>query len=218
MGSRGIAPRILNSALQSRMVSFTPRPLHPLGSSHRYSLGKRLVDQRRRDICLAPAGNWTPVVQPVAIPTELSRSSLRGCGKPKNKPRVSGARVLTATRRWCMIMSAAYEGNRIYSACLFAMLAPLLHVNGKSSVLHTKYLNLIRGSKPLRQGDRCRTTSQPATNFGILYHHPPFPENEVKQFIHNIQPWLNFIPLGANIAVFIYIPSWCRIKSWKGQN
>jgi hypothetical protein len=43
------------------MVSLTPRPL--------YSREKTL---RRKQKSLSPAGNRTPTVQPVAMPTELS--------------------------------------------------------------------------------------------------------------------------------------------------
>jgi hypothetical protein len=43
-GSGGIAPRILDLGNRWRLVvSFTPRPLYPLGKSNWYSLDRRLI-------------------------------------------------------------------------------------------------------------------------------------------------------------------------------
>jgi hypothetical protein len=66
------------------VVSFTIRLLYPHGSSPRYPLDRRLSGHRepvwtvwRREKLFAPTGSRTPVVLPVAIPSELSWLLLR---------------------------------------------------------------------------------------------------------------------------------------------
>jgi hypothetical protein len=60
-----------------RVVSFTPRPLYPRGKSPRYPSDRRLGGPQSRsgrygeDKNFATAGNRTPAIQPVTIPTEL---------------------------------------------------------------------------------------------------------------------------------------------------
>jgi hypothetical protein len=69
-----ITPHILNLSTRSRSVdrSFTPRPLYPRGSNPRYPLNRRLGGPQDRSgrggekKIPAPAGNRTPVVQPIA--------------------------------------------------------------------------------------------------------------------------------------------------------
>jgi hypothetical protein len=62
-------------------VNFTLRSLYPWGNSFRYQLYRRLGGPQSRsgryweEKNLTLAGIWTPAVQPVAIPTELSRLS-----------------------------------------------------------------------------------------------------------------------------------------------
>lgn len=57
------------------MVRFTLEPLYPWGNRQRNSLDSRLVGPQYRSKCskekkFSPAGNRTPTVQPVAVPTE----------------------------------------------------------------------------------------------------------------------------------------------------
>jgi hypothetical protein len=71
------------------MVNFTPLPLYPRGKSPRYPLGlswglEPIWTLWSRDKYLAPAGNRTPTVQPVAIPTELSRLLMTNLIPEKN--------------------------------------------------------------------------------------------------------------------------------------
>jgi hypothetical protein len=73
-GSGGIAPRILDlSTRWRRVISFTPRPLYPLGKNPRYSLVGRLGgpqsrsgrgDEEKNSQPLP--GLETPIIQPMA--------------------------------------------------------------------------------------------------------------------------------------------------------
>jgi len=75
-GSGGIAPRILNLCNGWKwVVSFKLWPLYPRCKSHRYPLERRLGRAQNRNwrsgeekkiLIIASAGNWIPVVQPVA--------------------------------------------------------------------------------------------------------------------------------------------------------
>jgi hypothetical protein len=68
LGSRGIAPRILDLCTRWRwVVSFTPRPLYPQGKSPWYPLDKRLGGAQNRSghggeekNSQPPAGTRTP--------------------------------------------------------------------------------------------------------------------------------------------------------------
>jgi hypothetical protein len=77
LGSGGIAPPFFTSALDgelsaSRPGRFTHREIGPGTHWMGGWVGPRAdLDTVKRNIC--PAGNRTRVVQPVAIPTELSR-------------------------------------------------------------------------------------------------------------------------------------------------
>jgi hypothetical protein len=83
--SAGIASLILDRDTRwRRVVSFTPRSLYPHGKIHLVTIGWGWVDPKARlDAVMKvkfppPAGNRTPIIrssslQPVAIPTELSR-------------------------------------------------------------------------------------------------------------------------------------------------
>jgi hypothetical protein len=71
MGSGGIAPSFLTSALDGGELSVSRRPLYPREKSPRFALDMRLggpragleaVEKRK----LSLAGNRTPVVQPIA--------------------------------------------------------------------------------------------------------------------------------------------------------
>jgi hypothetical protein len=74
--SGGIAPRIFNLGTRWRwLVRFMLRPLYTRGKRPRYPLDRRIGGPQRRCGCggekeendiIAPAGNWTPVVQPAA--------------------------------------------------------------------------------------------------------------------------------------------------------
>jgi hypothetical protein len=76
-GSAGIDPRILNLGIRWRwVVSFTPRPLYLRGKSTRHPLDSKPGGLQswsgsesgggEKNPIITPAGNWTPVVQPVA--------------------------------------------------------------------------------------------------------------------------------------------------------
>jgi hypothetical protein len=84
MGSRGIAPRFLTSALYiwRLVVSFTPWPLYPQGKSSRYSLNRTLGGPQSQSGCCGEEKNvlplsgtepWASSSQSVVIATELSR-------------------------------------------------------------------------------------------------------------------------------------------------
>jgi hypothetical protein len=75
LGSGRIAPRILSlGTWWMRVVSLTPRPLHPQGENLWYPLDRRLGGTQSRCWCsgeeenpfTVPAGNRIPVVQPLA--------------------------------------------------------------------------------------------------------------------------------------------------------
>jgi hypothetical protein len=72
-GFGGVASPFLSSALDVSVVSFTPRLFNPREIILRYQLDSRLGGFQesvwtlwRRDKSLAPAGNRTTIVQPVA--------------------------------------------------------------------------------------------------------------------------------------------------------
>jgi hypothetical protein len=77
--SGGIAPQFLTSVLDGGEWSASRPGRFTKGESPRYSLDRRLggpQSQSGRNVeekNLSSAGNRTPAVQPVAIPTELSR-------------------------------------------------------------------------------------------------------------------------------------------------
>jgi hypothetical protein len=123
-GNEGIAPRILNLGTRWRwVVSFKPRPLYPLGMSHRYPLDIRLGGlqnlsgrggDRKKKIPLLPLRELNPsrparslvtkLTELVPLPTQIITSAQRPLGGPSRHLFCSGQMKSS----YCMLVCILY--------------------------------------------------------------------------------------------------------------